>query len=97
MFYVKNYENLDTAQRLIYHYDLFNDNVPVNNSMSTRKFFSIKAPSVTLHEYVSMFYRCRQNKLAFKALLCNAQYFYIVDGDKNKANNALLCFQCNNG
>jgi hypothetical protein len=37
--------------------------------------------SGTLHRDLRTFYCCKSHKCAAKALLCNAQYFYIVDSD----------------
>jgi hypothetical protein len=39
MFYGNTYKNLETAQRLIYHYDLFNQIVRLKKAIRKRTFF----------------------------------------------------------
>ena len=46
--------------------------------MSKGIFYCCTAPSDTLHEDLSTLYCC-QYKFAVKSLLCNIQYFYILD------------------
>jgi hypothetical protein len=47
--------------------------------MSKRAFFCLNVASGTLHEDLGLFYFRRRYKFAIKALLCNIQYFYLVD------------------
>jgi hypothetical protein len=70
-------------------------------AMSKQAFFCFNAALGTVHEDLRNFHCCWQHKFSIKALLCNTQYFCIVDSDvqfnHTHTQNALLCFHCNNG
>lgn len=48
----------------------------------------------TSHKDLSMFYCCQKHKYAIRALLCNKQYFHVL---QQYTHSALLHFHCNTG
>ena len=51
------------------------------NAMSQLMLFCFNATLGTLPEDLRKFYCCVRHKFAIRALLCNTQYFYVVDSD----------------
>jgi hypothetical protein len=76
MFYV-NTKNLQNAQRLICHFDLFSQIVRLKKTTNKRTTFCCNAALGTLYVDQRNFYCCRTNKVTIKVLLCNKPYFFI--------------------
>ena len=71
----------ETAQRVICHYDLFNQIVRLQRTISRPAFFCFKAASHNLYEDVRKSYFYHGYKFAIKAFVYSTQYFYVVDSN----------------
>ena len=83
--------------RYICHYDLFSQIIRPKKAVSKRTFFCFNAASGTLHENLRTFCCYWRHQFSIK-VLCNIQFFCIVDSDVCLyTQNTLSCFHCNNG